>query len=76
MGRISPLEGWATAESRQGRSCELLLSGSGEQRAALGVAKVEGRPGRPYPRVGFIVTNLSPAFKRMAKFYNGRGTNC
>jgi hypothetical protein len=27
-----------------------------------------------YPRVGFIVTNLTRPAKRMVRFYNGRGT--
>jgi hypothetical protein len=38
------------------------------------VAKVEWRPGELYPRVGFIVTNLSRPAARVTKFYNGRGT--
>ena len=31
-------------------------------------------PGELYPRVGFIVTNLSRPAERITKFYNGRGT--
>lgn len=38
------------------------------------VAKVEWHPGELYPRVGFIVTNLSRPASRVTKFYNGRGT--
>jgi hypothetical protein len=38
------------------------------------VAKVEWHPGELYPRVGFIVTNLSRPAERVTKFYNGRGT--
>jgi hypothetical protein len=38
------------------------------------VAKVEWHQGELYPRVGFIVTNLSRPAKRVVKFYNGRGT--
>jgi Transposase DDE domain group 1 len=38
------------------------------------VAKVEWHQGELYPRVGFIVTNLSRPTKRVVKFYNGRGT--
>jgi hypothetical protein len=38
------------------------------------VAKVEWHQGELYPRVGFIVTNLSRLAKRVVKFYNGRGT--
>ena len=37
------------------------------------VAKVEWHPGELYPRVGFIVTNLSRPAERVTKFYNGRG---
>jgi Transposase DDE domain group 1 len=38
------------------------------------VAKVEWHQGELYPRVGFIVTNLSRPAERVIKFYNGRGT--
>jgi hypothetical protein len=38
------------------------------------VAKVEWHPGELYPKVGFIVTNLSRSAERVTKFYNGRGT--
>jgi hypothetical protein len=38
------------------------------------VAKVEWHQGELYPRVGFIVTNLSRPAQRVVKFYNGRGT--
>jgi hypothetical protein len=38
------------------------------------VAKVEWHPGELYPRVGFIVTNLSRPAERVVAFYNGRGT--
>ena len=38
------------------------------------VAKVEWHPGELYPRVGFIVTNLSRPAKRIVAFYNHRGT--
>jgi hypothetical protein len=37
-------------------------------------AKVEWHQGELYPRVGFIVTNLSRSAKRVVQFYNGRGT--
>jgi hypothetical protein len=37
------------------------------------VAKVEWHPGELYPRVGFIVTNLSRPTARVTKCYNGRG---
>src|SRR5258705_6416344 len=38
------------------------------------VAKVEWHPGELYPRVGFIVTNLSRPAERIVAFYNKRGT--
>ena len=37
------------------------------------VAKVEWHPGELYPRVGFIVTNLSRTAERVVAFYNQRG---
>ena len=36
--------------------------------------EVEWHQGELYPRVGFIVTNLTRPNKRVVKFYNGRGT--
>jgi hypothetical protein len=38
------------------------------------VAKVEWHQGELWPRVGFIVTNLTPPNRRVVKFHNGRGT--
>jgi hypothetical protein len=38
------------------------------------VAKVEWHQGELYPRVGFIVTNLTRPAERVVRFYNGRGT--
>jgi Transposase DDE domain group 1 len=38
------------------------------------VAKVEWHRGELYPRVGFIVTNLSRPAERVVGFYNQRGT--
>ena len=38
------------------------------------VAKIEWHSGQLFPRVGFIVTNLSRPAERVTKFYNGRGT--
>jgi hypothetical protein len=38
------------------------------------IAKVEWHPGELYPRVGFIVTNLSRPAERVVAFYNRRGT--
>ena len=44
------------------------------QRARRVVAKIEWHAGELFPRVGFIVTNLSKQSKNVVKFYNGRGT--
>jgi hypothetical protein len=38
------------------------------------VAKVEHHPGELFPRVGFIVTNLSLPSRAVVRFYNKRGT--
>ena len=38
------------------------------------VAKVEWHEGELFPRVGFIVTNLSAQAEGVVHFYNGRGT--
>jgi hypothetical protein len=38
------------------------------------VAKVEWHQGELYPRVGFIVTDLTRPPAQVVKFYNGRGT--
>jgi hypothetical protein len=38
------------------------------------IAKVEWHPGELYPRVGFIVTNMSRPAKNVVAFYNKRGT--
>ena len=47
---------------------------AGWTRARRVAAKVEWHQGELYPRVGFIVTNLSRPAQRVIKFYNGRGT--
>ena len=38
------------------------------------VAKVEFHCGELFPRVGFIVTNLTGASRAVVRFYNKRGT--
>ena len=48
-------------------------AGSWDQKRRV-VAKVEWHPGELYPRVGFIVTNLSRPATRVVAFYNQRGT--
>jgi Transposase DDE domain group 1 len=51
-----------------------LYQAKGWTRARRVVAKVEWHQGELYPRVGFIVTNLTRPAKRVVRFYNGRGT--
>ena len=43
-------------------------------RARRVVTKVEWHKGELFPRIGFIVTNLSRTAKRVVRFYNQRGT--
>ena len=38
------------------------------------VAKVEHHPGESFPRVGFIVTNLTLPSRAVVRFYNKQGT--
>ena len=38
------------------------------------VAKVQWHPGELYPRIGFVMTNLSRPGERVVAFYNQRGT--
>ncbi len=44
------------------------------KRARRVVAKVEHHPGELFPRVGFIVTNLTLPSRAVVRFYNKRGT--
>jgi hypothetical protein len=53
--------------------CKLLLSGRKLDEAAPRGAKVEWHPGELYPRVGFIVTNMSRPAERVVAFYAKRG---
>ena len=47
---------------------------AGWNKARRVVAKVEHHQGELFPRVGFIVTNLSLASRAVVRFYNKRGT--
>ena len=55
-------------------NASFLYQAKGWTRARRVVAKVEWHQGELYPRVGFIVTNLTRPAKRVVRFYNGRGT--
>jgi len=51
-----------------------LYQAAGWKTARRVVAKVEHHPGDLYPRVGFIVTNLTLPSQAVVRFYNERGT--
>jgi len=53
---------------------DFLYQAQSWDRARRVVAKVEWHNGELFPRVGFIVTNLSRPAKRVVRFYNQRGT--
>ena len=44
------------------------------KRARRVIAKVEWHRGELFPRVGFMVTNMSAQAQGVFHFYNGRGT--
>jgi hypothetical protein len=56
------------------RYAELCCQAQGWNRACRVVAKVEWHKGELFPRVGFIVMNLTQPAKRVVRFYNQRGT--
>ena len=62
------------AEEAAGVLRQLQLPGPELEQAAPGGGQGRVAPGRLYPRVGFIVTNLKRPAERISKFYNGRGT--
>jgi hypothetical protein len=53
---------------------DFLYQAKSWNRARRVVAKVEWHNGELFPRVGFIVTNLTRPAKRVVRFYNQRGT--
>src|SRR5260370_20296213 len=55
--------------------CQFQLSGRNLDQAAEGYRQsIEWHPGELYPRVDFIVTNMSCPGERVVAFYNKRGT--
>src|SRR5262249_50199402 len=54
--------------------CQFRLSGRNLTKPRRVVARVEWHPGELYPRVGFVVTNMSRPAERVVAFYNKRGT--
>jgi hypothetical protein len=57
---------------RRFHACFSYQAGSWDKKRRV-VAKVEWHPGELYPRVGFIITNLSRPAERVVAFYNQRG---
>jgi hypothetical protein len=51
-----------------------LYQATGWKTARRVVAKVEHHPGELFPRVGFVVTNLTLPSRAVVRFYNKRGT--
>ena len=73
--RKHPLSSARTAEPQAlGALQEFPLSGEELDYAQTGVAKVEHHRGELFPRVGFIVTNMTLPSRSVVRFYNKRGT--
>ena len=62
------------AGQRRGQRIARARDGRSWKKPRRVVAKVEWHPGELYPRVGFIVTNLSRLAERVVALYNKRGT--
>ena len=56
------------------RYADILYQAQSWKCARRVIAKVEWHKGELFPRVGFIVTNLSRSAKQVVRFYNQRGT--
>src|SRR5262249_41213696 len=65
--------GWATDQVRGFHANFSYQAGTWTKPRRV-IAKVEWHPGELYPRVGFIVTNMSRPPERVVAFYNKRGT--
>jgi hypothetical protein len=68
-----PPTGWP-GKRREVRYKSFRYRAGSWQKARRVVAKVEWHAGELFPRVGFIVTNLTWWSKSVVGFYNGRGT--
>ena len=53
---------------------DFLYQAQSWERARRVVAKVEWHKGELFPRIGFIITNLTRPAKQVVRFYNQRGT--
>ena len=69
---LAQASGRATSERGTSLPCQFQLSSGKLDQAAPGDR--QGHLGELYPRVGFIVTNLSRPVDRVVAFYNKRGT--
>ena len=64
----------ATSERGTSLPCQFSYRAGSRTKPRRVIAKVEWHPGELYPRVGFIVTNLSRPVDRVVASYNKRGT--
>ena len=77
--RYHHLGRWAAGLSRVGRCAgtdgdDFWYRAGSWDRARRVVAKVEWHMGELFPRLGFIVTNMTAGPEGVVRFYNGRGT--
>jgi len=70
--RASVLSGMVVADADE--LFRTVARGGGTRDFRTSVAQVEWHADELFPRVGFIVTNLTGWSKKVVKFYNGRGT--
>jgi len=63
-----------TVPRRCGRERRVRIERIPWEKPRRAVAKVEWHPGELFPRLGFIVTNLTRLPSNVVEFYNGRGT--
>ena len=53
--------------------CRFLYQAQSWTKSRLVIARIAWHAGELFPRVGFIVTNMTETSKRIVRFYNGRG---
>ena len=69
-----PAGGASTQKTRRFGFADFNYQAASWDRPRRVIAKVEWHPGELFPRVGFIVTNMSARAQGVVHFYNGRGT--